>query len=149
MTRREKTEDRSQKSEEQETPNQSGEWCQEQWQVLSGKWRDERGRKRDCNRRRPSLIFQQQLNSCRGEHAQLFEEHELNQKHLTPTLEERYVVDKDGNRLGVVLDMEEYRKLLEELEELDALRAFDQAKASGEKPVPLEQALTEIERHKK
>jgi len=66
-----------------------------------------------------------------------------------PTLEERYVVDKDGNRLGVVLEMEEYRKLLEELEELDAIRAFDQAKASGEKPVPFEQALTEIERRKK
>ncbi|MGD0696042.1 MAG: hypothetical protein ABSB82_14430 [Terriglobia bacterium] len=66
-----------------------------------------------------------------------------------PTLEERYVVDKDGNRLGVVLDMEEYRKLLEELEELDAIRSFDRAKASGEKPIPLEEALSEIERHKK
>ena len=73
----------------------------------------------------------------------------MNQKHMMPTLEERYVVDKDGNRLGVVLDMEEYQKLLEELEELDALRAFDRAKAPGEKPVPFEQALTEIERHKK
>lgn len=66
-----------------------------------------------------------------------------------PTLEERYVVDKDGNRLGIVLDMEEYRKLLEELEELDAIRAFDRAKASGEKPISFEEALSEIERHKK
>lgn len=66
-----------------------------------------------------------------------------------PTLEERYVVDKDGNRLSIVLDIEEYRKLLEELEELNAIRAFDRAKASGEKPIPFEEALSEIERHKK
>jgi len=77
---------------------------------------------------------------------QLPQEHELNQEHTMPTVEERYVVDKDGNRLGVVLDMEEYRKLLEEL---DAIRAFDQAKASGEKPVPFEKAMNEIERNKK
>ena len=36
---------------------------------------------------------------------------------------ERYIVDEAGKRTGVVLDIAEYRKLLEELEELETLRA--------------------------
>ncbi len=62
------------------------------------------------------------------------------------THEERYVVDKKGNRVSVVLDMEEYEKLLGDLEELESIRAFDQAKASGETPIAFEQAVSEIER---
>jgi hypothetical protein len=64
------------------------------------------------------------------------------------THEERYVVDKLGNRVGVVLDMEEYQKLLADIEELESIRAFDQAKTSGETPIPFEQAVSEIEHHR-
>jgi hypothetical protein len=64
------------------------------------------------------------------------------------TPEERCVVDKHGNRVGVVLDMEEYQKLLGDLEELESIRAFDQAKASGETPIPFERAVSEIERRR-
>ncbi len=59
--------------------------------------------------------------------------------------EAKYVVDANGNRIGVVLNIVDYEKLLEEAEELEAIRAFDQAKASGEKPIPFEQATSEIE----
>ena len=45
---------------------------------------------------------------------------------------ERYVVDEEGNRVGVLLDIKDYHKLLEELEELDSIRAYDSAKASGD-----------------
>jgi hypothetical protein len=62
--------------------------------------------------------------------------------------EERYVVDKLGNRVGVVLAMEEYHKLLADLEELESIRSFDQAKAASETPIPFEQAVSEIERRK-
>jgi PHD/YefM family antitoxin component YafN of YafNO toxin-antitoxin module len=61
------------------------------------------------------------------------------------TFKERYVVDDKGERLGVLLDIAEYRKLLEELEELESIRAFDAAKASGDKVIPFEQAVAEIE----
>ena len=60
--------------------------------------------------------------------------------------EERYVVDEQGNRVGVLLDIADYRQLLEELEELESIRAYDAAKASGERAIPFEQALGEIER---
>jgi hypothetical protein len=61
-------------------------------------------------------------------------------------LQERFIVDKNGKRIGVLLDIEDYHRLLEELEELEALRAYDAAKASGDEVLPLEQALTEIEK---
>lgn len=61
---------------------------------------------------------------------------------------ENYVVDDQGNPIGVVLDIGDYRKLLEELEELESLRAFDAAKASGDEAIPFEQAVAEIEQNR-
>ena len=59
--------------------------------------------------------------------------------------QENYVIDKKGNRIGVILDIDNYRKLLEEVEELESIRAYDAAKASGDEAIPLEQAISEIE----
>ena len=59
---------------------------------------------------------------------------------------ERYVVNEKGERVSVLLDIEEYRRMLAELEELESIRAYDAAKASGEEGIPFEQAIEEIER---
>jgi hypothetical protein len=59
---------------------------------------------------------------------------------------ERYLVDEKGNRLGVFLDVGEYRQLLDALEELESIRAYDAAKVSGSEAVPFTQAVAEIER---
>ncbi len=58
---------------------------------------------------------------------------------------ERYLVDEDGNRVAVVLDLEEYRRLIERLEELEDIRAYDEAKATEDEIIPFEQAIEEIE----
>lgn len=60
-----------------------------------------------------------------------------------------YVVDEKGNRVGVLLDMDEYRSLLEDLEELESIRAFDAAKTSNDEAVPFEQAVREIEQERR
>ena len=65
------------------------------------------------------------------------------------TFKERYVVDAGGVRVSVLLDIEDYRCLMEELEELESIRAYDAAKASGDKAVPFEQAVAEIERRRR
>ena len=59
--------------------------------------------------------------------------------------EPRYVTDASGNRIGVILDLAEYATLLDALEELDAVRAYDTAKADERDVIPLEQALAKIE----
>ncbi len=61
------------------------------------------------------------------------------------TDKEQYIVDAEGRRIKVLLDVEDYHRLVEALEELDDLRAYDEARASGEEPVPFEQAVREIE----
>jgi PHD/YefM family antitoxin component YafN of YafNO toxin-antitoxin module len=58
---------------------------------------------------------------------------------------ERYVVDPEGKRVEVVLPIEDYESLLEDLEELEAIRAFDAAKDSEDDAVPAEQAFREID----
>jgi hypothetical protein len=59
---------------------------------------------------------------------------------------EHFIVDENGRRVGVLLDIEDYQRLLEDLEELEAIRAYDAAKSSGDEVLPLEQALAEIEK---
>ena len=51
-----------------------------------------------------------------------------------------------GHKVGVVLDIEEYTRILEELEELESIRMYDDAKNSNQEFIPLETALSEIER---
>jgi hypothetical protein len=58
------------------------------------------------------------------------------------TLNEKYVVNEHGERVGVLLDWENYRALLEDLE---SIRAYDAAKASGDESIPFEKAMEEIE----
>lgn len=52
----------------------------------------------------------------------------------------RYIVDENGNRIEVILTLEDYQRLLTELEELEAIRAYDAAKSSGDKAVPFKEA---------
>jgi PHD/YefM family antitoxin component YafN of YafNO toxin-antitoxin module len=56
-------------------------------------------------------------------------------------LKEKYITDENGNRIGVLLDLEEYQKLLEALEELEAIRAYDHAISSDDEEIPFEVAI--------
>ena len=58
---------------------------------------------------------------------------------------ERYLVDERGVRVGVLLDIEAYQKLLDAFEELECVRAYDEAKAAGGDLTPLEEAIRQIE----
>ena len=62
---------------------------------------------------------------------------------------ERYVVDETGKRVAVVLDMKAYRTMLAELEELEAVRAYDAAKAGHDEAVLFEEAVRRIERRRR
>ena len=59
-------------------------------------------------------------------------------------LKQKYITDEQGNQIGILLDIEEYRKLLEDSEELNAVRAYDLA-ISEEEEIPFEEAIAEIE----
>jgi hypothetical protein len=60
-------------------------------------------------------------------------------------MSERYLVDERGVRVAAPLDIAAYQKLPDALEELECLRAYDEAKASGGDFTPLEDAIKQIE----
>ena len=66
-----------------------------------------------------------------------------------PELKEKYLTDAKGNRIGVLLDVSDYHKVLEELEELEAIRAYDAAKVSDGEVLPFEEAVSEIEQNRR
>ncbi len=62
--------------------------------------------------------------------------------------ERQFVLNRRGEKVAVVLSIEDYEELLEEIEDLQAVREYDEAKASGAPPIPWEQALAEIRRNR-
>lgn len=61
----------------------------------------------------------------------------------------KYVVNEKGKPVSVLLDIRSYRKLLEDLDELETIRAYDAAKASLDEAIPFEQAMREIEKSRR
>ena len=59
-------------------------------------------------------------------------------------LHPQYVTDEKGTRLSVILPAAEYAQLLEELEMVEDVAAYDRAKAEGGDPVPYEQVRREL-----
>lgn len=57
----------------------------------------------------------------------------------------QYITDTTGKKTGVILSIRDYEKILEDLEELEDIKAFDRAKARKSEPIPFEQALEELE----
>ncbi len=62
---------------------------------------------------------------------------------------ERFIKDRKGRKVSVVLPIEDFRKIQKDLEELESIRAYDAAKASNDEIIPLDQAIAETERDRK
>lgn len=63
---------------------------------------------------------------------------------MAVTLNPQYIVDNQKNPKGVLLSMEEWEQVVEELEELEDIRAYDAAKAGPQDSLTFEQAVSEI-----
>jgi PHD/YefM family antitoxin component YafN of YafNO toxin-antitoxin module len=63
--------------------------------------------------------------------------------------ERQFLVDARGQKVAVVISITDYEEMLEELEDREAIREFEEAKASGEPSVPLNEAIARIERNRK
>lgn len=57
----------------------------------------------------------------------------------------QYITNDKGQKVSVILPIEEYNKIIKELEELADIKAYDNAKTSGEESIAFEQAVKEIE----
>jgi hypothetical protein len=60
-------------------------------------------------------------------------------------LDLKYVVDSRKRRRAVQVPLAQWSRILEELEELEAIRDYDRAKAESQESIPFEQAMGELE----
>jgi hypothetical protein len=58
---------------------------------------------------------------------------------------DQFILDDNGKRTAVLLEIDRYSELIEAQEELEAIRAYDEAKASNDDVIPFSQAVKEIE----
>lgn len=61
----------------------------------------------------------------------------------------QFITDEKGTKISIVIPMEEYNKILEDLEELNDIRLFDEVKARNEKSMPLEEYINQRRRKMK
>jgi hypothetical protein len=60
-------------------------------------------------------------------------------------IEKQYIKDNHGTQVGVILAIAEYEGLLERLEELEDIIAYDKAKAEPSDPMPFADFLKQLE----
>lgn len=64
------------------------------------------------------------------------------------TLNPQFIKDANGNNTLVVLTSEEYGKILEELEEVEDIKLYDNAKKGIQEFIEANQAFEEIEKNR-
>ena len=66
------------------------------------------------------------------------------------TLNPQYITDKKGRKTAVILKIKEYQKILEELEDADDIRLYDEAKKEDDGTrIPMDEVFKAIEKKKK
>jgi PHD/YefM family antitoxin component YafN of YafNO toxin-antitoxin module len=65
------------------------------------------------------------------------------------TLNPQYITDNTGKKISVVLPMKDFKAIMEELEELEDITLYDEAKRSNEPSVPIDDAFKMIEAKRK
>ncbi|MBL4755622.1 MAG: hypothetical protein JKY52_18775 [Flavobacteriales bacterium] len=65
------------------------------------------------------------------------------------TLHRNFIVDETGNKVAVMVDIKDYKKMVEAVEELEDIKAYDKSKRGKQKPIPAKDAFKEIETSRK
>jgi hypothetical protein len=65
------------------------------------------------------------------------------------TVHPHYITDNTGKKIFVVLPIEEFKNIIEELAELEDIRLYDEAKISTEPSIPIDEAFKMIEAERK
>ncbi len=60
-------------------------------------------------------------------------------------METKYITDKKGKKIAVILSIEDYQKMLDELETIEDIKLYDQAKTNMEESMVAEEAFKLIE----
>lgn len=61
------------------------------------------------------------------------------------TINPQYITDETGKKLSAIIPINDFNSLMEELEELEDIRLYDEAKADNTSSIPIEDAFKLIE----
>lgn len=61
----------------------------------------------------------------------------------------QYITDNTGKKLSVVLPMKDFQSIMEELEELEDIKLYEQSKADNGPSIPIDDAFRMIEAKRK
>jgi len=61
----------------------------------------------------------------------------------------QYITDQIGNKVSIILPIRDYERMIEELEELEDIRLYDEAKASVQEYLPADEVFRSIEAKRK
>jgi hypothetical protein len=64
-------------------------------------------------------------------------------------METQYITDKKGKKIAVVISIEDYKKILDELEAAQDVKLYDKAKNIAEESMVAEEAFKIIEKERK
>ncbi|GAB3723523.1 hypothetical protein [Spirosoma lituiforme] len=56
---------------------------------------------------------------------------------MDKSIHPQYITDEHGKRVSVILPIQQWQQVLDELEELDDIRLYDDVKARNEPTIPL------------
>jgi len=61
----------------------------------------------------------------------------------------QFVTDKKGKKIAVLVPLKEYKKMLDELDELECIKAYDQVKESEPEYLPASKVFKDVEKKRK
>ena len=66
------------------------------------------------------------------------------------TLNPQFITDKNGEKIAVILQIQDYKKILEDLDQLSDLMMYDKAKKEDDGTrIPMEKVFADIEKKRK
>lgn len=65
------------------------------------------------------------------------------------TINPQFITDNTGKKISVVLPLKDFNAIMEELEELEDIKLYDEAKKANEPSIPIDDAFKMIEAKRK
>lgn len=65
------------------------------------------------------------------------------------TINPQFITDNTGKKISVVLPLKDFNAIMEELEELEDIKLYDEAKKANEPSLPIDDAFKMIEAKRK
>ena len=65
------------------------------------------------------------------------------------TVHPQFITDAEGKKISVILSLEEYEALIEELEDIEDVRLYDQSNVVNDPSIPIDEAFKIIEEERK